>query len=256
MVDVGPVVFIGMETSGALRSRFQQAGYFTISCDTLPAEDGSSYPEAWQGKLLGGHIQGDVFEVLEWMWSVGLWPDLAVFHPTCTYMTISAEWAYKDPDFARYPGVGYHQKLKPGTLFGAERRAAREEALNQVRRIIALPIKRKVFENPVGVISTAIGPVVQIVQPYEHGEDASKKTCTWAYDKDGQPLPDMAVPVDPAKRVPGRIVDGKERWSNQTDSGQNKLGGGTKDRWKERSRTYPGIADAWVSHWIKFLLPT
>lgn len=71
--------------------------------------------------------------------------------------------------------------------------------------------------------------------------------------EDGEPLTDMVVPLDPLKRVSGRIVNGLERWANQTDSGQNKLGGGTKDRWKERSRTYPGIADAWVDHWKRLL---
>ncbi len=251
-MNVGPVVFIGMETSGALRSRFQQLGFFTISCDTLPAEDGSVYPEAWQGKALGGHIQGDVFETLEWMWAAGLWPDLAVFHPTCTYLTCSAEWAYNDPDYVKYPGVGYHQKVKPETLVGADRRAAREEAKNGFRRICALPIARKVIENPVGALSS-IRPVSQFHQPFEHGDDASKKTCTWYVGKDGEPLPDMVIPVDPAKRVPGRVVKGLERWANQTDSGQNKLGAGTKDRWKERSRTYPGLADAWVAHWASLI---
>jgi hypothetical protein len=248
-MDVGPVVFIGMETSGALRSRFQMAGFFTISCDTLPAEDGSRYPEAWQGRLLGGHIQGDVFDTLAWMWDTGLWPKLAVFHPTCTYMTVSAEWAYKDPDFDRYPEVGYHQKPKPETLVGAPRREARERSLAEVRRLMELPIERKIIENPIGVISTCIRKPLQIHQPYLHGDDASKATCAWYIGADGADLPDMIVPVDPTKRVSGRVVNGLERWDNQTDSGQNKLGGYTKDRWKERSRTYPGLADSWVAHW-------
>jgi hypothetical protein len=130
MLNVGPIVFIGMETSGALRSRFQQAGFFTVSCDTLPAEDGSRYPEAWQGRKLGGHIQGDVFDTLDFLAVTQLWPSLAIFHPTCTYMTISAEWAYKDPDFERYPDVGYHQKLKPDTLCGAPRREAELQAMS------------------------------------------------------------------------------------------------------------------------------
>lgn len=251
-MNVGPVVFIGMETSGALRSRFQQAGFFTISCDTLPAEDGSVYPEAWQGKLLGGHIQGDVFDTLEWMRSVGLWPSLAIFHPTCTYMTISAEWAYKDPDFERYPDVGYHQRLKPDTLFGAARREAREKSLTEVKRIIALPIARKVIENPIGAISRIRKPS-QVFQPYNHGDDASKGTCAWYVGPNGEELTDMVVPLDPSKRVPGRIVDGRERWANQTDTGQNKLGAGTPNRWKERSRTYPGVADAWVDRWKALL---
>ena len=252
-MSVGPVVFIGMESSGALRERFQRRGFFTVSCDLLEAEDGSRYPEVLHGRELGGHVVGDVFECLEWLRSINRWPDLAVFHPTCTYMTGSAEWAYKDPDYVRYPGVGYHQRLKEGTLFGADRRAAREDAVAEVVRIQHLPIRRKVVENPVGVLSTRIRRPSQIFQPYEHGDDASKKTCCWYFDEQGDEAEDMRVPVDPDQRVPGRVVNGRERWANQTDSGQNKLGAGTPDRWRERSRTYPGIADAWADAWSKLL---
>lgn len=78
--------------------------------------------------------------------------------------------------------------------------------------------------------------------------DASKATCLWFYDEHGQPVLDMRLPVDPARRVFGRIVDGKERWSNQTDSGQNRLSP-ADDRWKDRSRTFPGIADAMATTW-------
>lgn len=65
----------------------------------------------------------------------------------------------------------------------------------------------------------------------------------------------MALPIDPSKRVPGRMVEWPrgsgsmvERWSNQTDSGQNRLTPG-EARWKDRSRTFPGIAGAGAAHW-------
>lgn len=231
-------IFIGMETSGEFRRRFAAQGHDVISCDMLPAEDGGE---------VGRHIVGDVFETLELLWP-SWWPDLAIFHPTCTYLTNSAAWAFNDPDFERYPGVGYHQRVRPGTLVGADRRAAREAALDDVRRIMALPIRRKVIENPIGAIGTAIRKPSQIVQPYQFGDDASKATCFWYVGKNGEPLPEMALPIDPAKRVAGRIVNGVERWANQTDTGQNRLSPG-EDRWKDRSRTFPGIADAGALHW-------
>jgi len=246
------IAFIGMETSGALRRRFQALGVETYSCDLLPSEDGGeamAYSD--DGLPLGRHLVGDVFEVLGNFWANDLWPNLAIFHPECTYLTGSAEWAYKDPDFSRYPGVGYHQRVKPGTLTGEARRAARAAALDQWRALMALKIARKVFENPVGVVGTAIRPSSQIVQPFEHGDDASKKTCLWFVDADGFPLPGMALPIDPANRIPGRIVGGVERWANQTDSGQNRLSPGA-DRWKDRSRTFPGVADAMANYWSKF----
>lgn len=240
------IVFIGMETSGELRRRYQAAGYETYSCDLLPSQDGGeeiAYSD--DGLPLGRHLVGDVFETLDHLWANDLWPELAIFHPDCTYLTNSAEWAYADSDFDRYPGVGYHQKVKPETLVGAARREARERALADVRRIFALPIRKKVIENPIGVIGSRIRKASQIVQPFEFGDDASKATCLWFLDKDGSSIM-TKLPIDPAKRVAGRIVDGAERWSNQTDKGQNRLSPGA-DRWQKRSNTYAGIADAIVA---------
>jgi len=54
--------------------------------------------------------------------------------------------------------------------------------------------------------------------------------------------------LTPTQMVEPRIVDGKARWANQTDSGQNKLPP-SKDRWKLRSKTYEGIADAMAAQW-------
>lgn len=184
-------------------------------------------------------MQVDVLTVLDRDW------DLGIFHPTCTYLTCSAEWAYKDPDFERYPGVGYHQKVKPGTLTGSVRREAREQALEFVYRLRDCGIPKTVIENPTGVLSTEWRPPDQIVQPYDFGEDASKGTALWL---NGVPC------LQPTKRIQGRIVKdprtGKlvERWSNQTDSGQNKLPP-TKDRGAIRSLTYRGIAAAMAQQW-------
>jgi hypothetical protein len=244
------IVFIGMETSGALRRRFQALGHECYSCDVLPSEDGGEEMSFEEGLPRGRHLVGDVFEALDNMWATDLWPDLAIFHPTCTYLTNAAEWAFADPDFERYPGVGFHQRVQPGTLVGAKRRAAREAALNDVRRLMALPIGRKVIENPKGAIGSAIRPPDQVIQPNQFGDDASKGTCLWL---DGLPK------LRPTGQAPGRLVDdgrpqlglfgtGVERWSNQTDGGQNKLAP-SADRWKERSRTYPGIAEAMASQW-------
>ena len=230
-------VFIGMETSGMLRRRFAALGHDTISCDMLPSEDGPSRH----------HYIGDVFQTLHYLrkrrqW----WPDLAIFHPTCTYHTLAGAWAFGDGP--------YHQKVQPGTLVGAARRNARVQAEADVENLKALPIWRKVIENPRGTLPTrtSLGRPHDVVQPYEFGDDASKATCLWFFDAEGNPVPDMALPRDPRKRVPGRLVErgGRfvERWANQTDSGQNRLPPGV-DRWKERSRTYPGIADAMVAWW-------
>lgn len=226
------LIVIGFETSGALRRRFREQGYDCVSIDLLPAEDGGA-----------GHIVGDFFQEilkLEARYKVRA----VVAHPPCTYLTNSAAWAFKDADFERYPGKGYHQKPKPGTRVGRARRVARQRALDDVRRIIALPCLT-VIENPIGAIGTAIEKPHQIVQPYQFGDDASKATCLWYHNERGEMVPGMKLTG--GERFPGRWVEhnGKyvERWSNQTDSGQNRLGP-RDDRWKDRSRTYNGIANA------------
>lgn len=102
------------------------------------------------------------------------------------------------------------------------------------------------LENPVSIISTNFRKPEQTIQPYEFGEDASKKTCLWL-----NKLP----PLVSTKRIAGRWVEypegsGKmvERWANQTDSGQNKLAP-SATRSKDRSRSYQGIADAMAAQW-------
>lgn len=214
-----------------LRRAFQMRGHETYSCDILPSEDGGEEMVYSADRLpLGRHLVGDVFDTLENLWATDLWPDLAIFHPTCTYLTISAEWAYGDGP--------YHQKVKPETLVGAARREAREKALDDVSRIFALKIKRKCIENPIGAISRIRKPT-QVIQPHWFGDDASKATCLWL---------DGLMPLRGVNHVAPRYVNGKPRWANQTDNGQNRLSP-SPERWKERSRTYTGIADAMAETW-------
>lgn len=248
-----------METSGKIRQRLLNMGLDAYSCDLLQADDGEERR----------HLQMDAFAAIDLLWSMNAWPHVSVWHPDCTYLTGAAAWAFKDPDYDRYPGVGYHQRLKEGTLFGAERRAARADALDQFERIRKLPIRVKIIENPVGALSKLYKPNI-IVQPYECGHDASKKTCLWVFDKDGNQIENFPFVIDPAKRVSGRMVPrekamGKsdltrgnkgpafiERWGNQTDTGQNRLQP-SDDRWKDRSETFDGVADFIVDGIMNYL---
>lgn len=211
-------VLVGMEYSGRVRSAFRALGHDAWSCDFGPCEDGSPF-----------HIEGNVFDYLNEGWDIG------IFHPTCTYLTCSAEWAYGDGP--------YHQKVKSGTFVGQERREAREAAIEDVKRLWRSPIPRKAIENPRGVLSTRWMRPTQTIQPYEFGDDASKATCLWL---------DGLLPLQPTIRVPGRVIihNGKpvERWGNQTDAGQNRISP-SDDRWRERSRTYAGIAAAFALQW-------
>lgn len=211
---------IACEYSGRVRDAFLRNGVDAISCDILPSDAD------------GPHIQGDVLDQLNRGWT-GI-----VAHPPCTYLTYSAEWAFKEPDYDRYPGVGYHQKVKPGTLVGAMRTSARRKAVDFVKAIWNAPSSHICIENPRGELTKHLG-TYQVIQPYEYGDDASKATCLWL-----KGLPEL----QPTQYVEPRIVEGKARWGNQTDTGQNKLPPST-DRWKIRSLTYQGIADAIGSQW-------
>ena len=162
----------------------------------------------------GPHYQGDVFDIINDGW------DLMIAHPPCTYLSVS----------------GMHW-----TTRGLRDPQLTKDALDFVRRLMAAPIKQIAIENPVSVISSRIRKPNQIIAPYQFGHDASKKTCLWLQD-----LP----PLRPTQMVEPRIVNGRKRWGNQTDSGQNKLPP-SKDRWKIRSATYQGIAEAMASQWTQ-----
>jgi len=153
---------------------------------------------------------------------------MGIFFPDCTFLTCSSEWAYKD-----------QPPLKSGKLTGAPRREARQQAIQFFLRLWNCNIPKIAIENPVGVMSSRFRKPSQIIQPHQFGEDASKSTCLWL-----KGIP----PLIPTVNFPPRIINGKPRWSNQTDSGQNKLPPGP-NRAKLRSKTYPGIAAAMANQW-------
>lgn len=204
-------LLITHETSGRVREAFRAAGHDAWSCDLLPSEDGSPF-----------HIQGDALEVM----ASRPWEGFGM-HPDCTYLTVA--------------GIHWNNRGR-----GWERT---EAALEHVRQLIRIAGDRPWYlENPVSIISTQIRKPSQTIQPYEFGEDASKRTCLWL---------NRLPALQPTRRVVGRFVEwpkgsGKivERWGNQTDSGQNKLAP-SANRWKDRARTYQGIADAMASQWFK-----
>jgi hypothetical protein len=174
--------------------------------------------DAWSCDLLpcdadpAYHIQGDVVPLLGQGW------DLMVAHPPCTYLCSS--------------GLHWNKRVEG-------RQAKTEAALDFVRTLLSCPIPRVAIENPVGCISTRIRKPDQTIQPWQFGHDASKATCLWLK---GLPL------LRPGAIISPRMVAGRPRWANQTDSGQNRLGPST-DRWKIRSETYSGIATAMAQQW-------
>jgi hypothetical protein len=194
-------VLVACESSGAVRDAFIRAGHYAASCDLLLSES-----------PLGDHFQCNVLDILDHDW------DLLIAHPPCTYLSVS----------------GMHW-----TTRGLRDPKLTEDALDFARTLMDAPIEKIAIENPVSVISSRIRKPDQIIQPYQFGHDASKKTCLWLKN-----LP----PLKPTQYVEPRMANGKPRWSNQTDSGQNRLPP-SKDRWKIRSQTYEGIANAMATQW-------
>lgn len=114
-----------------------------------------------------------------------------------------------------------------GARWFKEKRVQQVEALDFVRFLLDAPIPRIALENPVSIISSRIRRPDQILQPWMFGHGETKATCLWL-----KGLP---------KLVPTRIVDGRESRVHRMPP--------SSGRWRERSRTFPGIAAAMASQW-------
>jgi hypothetical protein len=114
-----------------------------------------------------------------------------------------------------------------GARWFKEKAKEQEEALEFVRVLLNAPIERIALENPISVISSKIRKPDQIIQPWQFGHGETKATCLWLKN-----LP---------KLVPTNIVEGREAKVHKMPP--------SPDRWKLRSTTYQGIADAMAQQW-------
>lgn len=216
---------IACEEFGEVRDAYINKGRKAISCDLN------------QTRKRGPHHAGD----LEHFITRYKWRTIIAF-PPCTYLCSS--------------GLHWNNRT-PG------RTKLTEQGLRFVCIILNQPVPELALENPVGCISTRIAIVngiyrvmplgskdnypritpSQTIQPYNFGHDASKATCLYLRN-----LPELT----PTSYIPPRYVwhNNKwvERWGNQTDSGQNKLGP-SEDRAALRGKTYSGIAQAMADQW-------
>lgn len=171
--------------------------------------------DAWSIDLLdtekpGNHIVGDVLEHLNEGW------DLMVAHPPCTHLAVAGACWFKNKE------------------------KEQAESLEFVRKLLNAPIKKIALENPVGVISTKIRKPDQYIQPFWFGDEAQKKTGLWLKNLQ--------------KLHPTNVVDKGKMWVNK-NNGKKRGAAWTMmlppspDRWKIRSRTFQGIADAMATQW-------
>lgn len=102
-----------------------------------------------------------------------------------------------------------------------------DDALRFVRALMDAPIPRIAIENPISVISSKIRKPDQVIQPWQFGHGETKATCLWLKGL--------------KKLTPTNVVDGRDARVHRMAPGKN--------RWKDRSRTYPGIANAMAEQW-------
>lgn len=114
-----------------------------------------------------------------------------------------------------------------GARWFKHKQQEQKDALEFVQLLLDAPIPRIALENPVSIISSRIRKPDQTIQPWQFGHGETKATCLWLKN-----LPPL---------VPTNIVDGREQRIHRMAPGPN--------RWKERSKTYAGIADAMAQQW-------
>jgi len=121
-----------------------------------------------------------------------------------------------------------HLAVSGARHFAAKKASGvQDEALDFVRRLLACNVDKIALENPVSIISSRIRKPDQVIQPWQFGHGETKATCLWLKN-----LPKL----QPTDVVPGRVAR-----VHLMPPGPN--------RWKERSRTFEGIAAAMASQW-------
>lgn len=204
-------VLVGGEFSGRIRDAFLFNGHDAMSCDFSP----TAAP--------GPHYQGDWRDVIEDGW------DLAIFHPTCTYMANSgAKHLFKG--MQKTGGLNEERWLQMG-----------RDAWEFWNLLNNTPIPRIAVENPVMVgyaLTMAGEKPSQIIQPWMFGDRATKATCLWLRGlKNLEPANNLGPPKTKEERRDWAEVF---RMPPTADPQERRMA---------RSKTYPGIANAMAAQW-------
>ncbi len=215
-------VLVACEESQAVTKQFRALGHNAYSCDLLNSSGGN--PE-W-------HIKGDAIQIAydsSYDW------DLMIAHPPCTYLAVSgARWLYN----------------KDGSR-NEDRWVKQAEGLAFVRKLMDAPIEYIAIENPVSVISTQIRKPDQIIQPYQFGDEASKKTCLWTKN-----LPNLIHTNIVGK---GEMIEWIDKNGKKKRQAKWYLDALSKAKTPEerrtlRSKTFEGIAKAMAEQWSEAIV--
>ena len=217
-------VLVACEESQAVTKELRKLGHEAFSCDIIECSGG--HPE-W-------HIMQDVLPLLNGRCSFktmdgiehsidGKW-DMIIAHPPCTYLTnAGARW------------------LWAGGKLNEERYKKGMEARKFFMRFIEADCPRIAVENPIPSAVYELPTYTQIIQPYEYGHPHTKKTCLWL-----KGLPSLQ-PTEIVKPEKGRRFQQKNGNWRYSCWEMDQRGG--KERARERSKTFPGIAKAMAEQW-------
>lgn len=200
-------ILIGCEFSQVITKAFRDLGHDAYSCDVVDSEINSNW-----------HIKDDVRNILNNNW------DLAIFHPPCTYLTVTGNRWFRDEYKERFPN----------------RLQQREDAKSFFMELINAPIPKIAIENPIGIMSKIYRKPDQIIQPWQFGHEQSKSTCLWLKN-----LP-LLIPTNIVSK--GEYItykSGKRISKWFADAAKLK----PLEREKMRNRTFQGIADAIALQW-------
>lgn len=206
-------IIIGGEESQEIANAMRERGVKAYSCDLQDCS--GNHPEY--------HLKMDLKKALKLQnWRVG------IFHPTCTRLCNSGALRlyYEGKKENGIDPIKWEEMLEAAEWF----------------RFCYDACEISATENPImhGHALKKIGvKYSQIIQPYNFNENASKATCLW--------LKNLPLLQNTGYFKP-RYVNGRKRWGNQNDGGQNNLG---KNHAKERSKTYRGIATAIADQWLR-----
>lgn len=223
-----PRILVACEYSGIVRDAFGARGWDAWSCDLLASE-----------RPGGKHYQGDVFDIINDGW------DLMVAHPPCTYLTLSgAKWLYEE--YTAQEKADY-MELTGTKLTGRSRRPDEERWENMrdgaefFMRLWGADIPHIAIENPRmhgHAIRATDGRPTQVVQPWQFGTPESKATGLRLKN-----LPPLKEQDDAAEVLAHGLTLPKREFQRVFHLPPSET------RWIERSRTFPGIAQAMADQW-------
>ena len=184
-------VLVACEYSGLVRDAFLEIGHDAMSCDLLPTE------------VPGPHYQGNVLDILEDGW------DMMISFPPCTHLAVSgARW--------------FAEKRKDGR---------QQQGIDFFMAMVNAPIDKIAVENPVSIMSTVYRKPDQIINPWQFGDEYSKRTCLWL--KNLPPLFSTKI-----------VYEG-----DHVTQGGKRYPAWYTNRTRPRDKTFPGIAKAMASQW-------